>query len=225
MDGLSVLAGATAAAEAATTRVTQRIVVPGRRPPQTSAAPPSPPPTPPNIPHRTQVVRVPHGAAPGDRCEYRLPEGTVADRAELKTAARRRRAPRSSLGTRAHRSTTAPQVARHFVVPAGAQVGDLLEVSDGTARLSDARGPSASSRASSRAGTGASAATPRATLAALSTSQTARATRRAAAFPERAPPPPPPWSPAADPPWAQAPPPPPPPPQNDFAWPLGPWQG
>ena len=43
--------------------------------------------------------------------------------------------------------------------------------------------------------------------------------------PERAPPPPPPWSPAADPPWAQAPPPPPPPPQNDFAWPLGPWQG
>ena len=124
MDGLSVLAGATAAAEAATTRVTQRIVVPGRRPHQTSAAPPSP--TPPNIPHRTQVVRVPHGAAPGDRCEYRLPEGTVADRAEIKTAPRRRRAPRSSLGTRAHRSTTAPQVARHFVVPAGAQVGDLL---------------------------------------------------------------------------------------------------
>jgi|TARA_B100000683_G_scaffold239644_1_gene246279 hypothetical protein len=45
MDGLSVLAGATAAAEAAKPRVTQRIVVPGRRPPQTSAAPSSPPPT------------------------------------------------------------------------------------------------------------------------------------------------------------------------------------
>ena len=34
MDGLSVLAGATAAAEAAKPRVTQRIVVPGRRPPR-----------------------------------------------------------------------------------------------------------------------------------------------------------------------------------------------
>ena len=219
MDGLSVLAGATAAAEAATTRVTQRIVVPGRRPHQTSAAPPSP--TPPNIPHRTQVVRVPHGAAPGDRCEYRLPEGTVADRAELKTAPRRRRAPRSSLGTRAHRSTTAPQVARHFVVPAGAQVGDLLEVSDGTARLTTpaAVGVFASCSATRRVrGDAASHWKP------LDVANGARDSSRRPP-PERAPPPPPPWSPAADPPWAQAPPPPPPPPQNDFAWPLGPWQG
>ena len=223
MDGLSVLAGATAAAEAATTRVTQRIVVPGRRPPQTSAAPPSPPPTPPNIPHRTQVVRVPHGAAPGDRCEYRLPEGTVADRAELKTAPRRRRAPRSSLGTRAHRSTTAPQVARHFVVPAGAQVGDLLEVSDGTARLTT---PAAVGVFAGQQpgwywrvrGDAASHWKP------LDVANGARDSSRRPP-PERAPPPPPPWSPAADPPWAQAPPPPPPPPQNDFAWPLGPWQG
>ena len=221
MDGLSVLAGATAAAEAATTRVTQRIVVPGRRPHQTSAAPPSP--TPPNIPHRTQVVRVPHGAAPGDRCEYRLPEGTVADRAEIKTAPRRRRAPRSSLGTRAHRSTTAPQVARHFVVPAGAQVGDLLEVSDGTARLTT---PAAVGVFAGQQpgwywrvrGDAASHWKP------LDVANGARDSSRRPP-PERTPPPPPPWSPAADPPWAQAPPPPPPPPQNDFAWPLGPWQG
>ena len=194
MDGLSVLAGATAAAEAAKPRVTQRIVVPGRRPPQTSAAPPSPPPTPPNIPHRTQVVRVPHGAAPGDRCEYRLPEGTVA---------------------------------RHFVVPAGAQVGDLLEVSDGTARLTT---PAAVGVFAGQQpgwywrvrGDAAGHWKP------LDVTNGARDSSRRPP-PERAVPPPwspaadPPWSPAAAPPWAQAPPP--PPPQNDFAWPLGPWQG
>ena len=190
MDGLSVLAGATAAAEAAKPRVTQRIVVPGRRPHQTSAAPSSPPQTPPNIPHRTQVVRVPHGAAPGDRCEYRLPEGTVA---------------------------------RHFVVPAGAQFGDLLEVSDGTARLTT---PAAVGVFAGQQpgwywrvrGDAASHWKP------LDVANGARDSSRRPP-PERAPPPPPPWSPAADPPWAQAPPPPPPPPQNDFAWPLGPWQG
>ena len=223
MDGLSVLAGATAAAEAAKPRVTQRIVVPGSVPLGRPRRLRRRRRRPPNIPHRTQVVRVPHGAAPGDRCEYRLPEGTVADRAELKTAPRRRRAPRSSLGTRAHRSTTAPQVARHFVVPAGAQVGDLLEVSDGTARLTT---PAAVGVFAGQQpgwywrvrGDAASHWKP------LDVANGARDSSRRPP-PERAPPPPPPWSPAADPPWAQAPPPPPPPPQNDFAWPLGPWQG
>ena len=139
---------------------------------------------------------MPHGAAPGDRCEYRLPEGTVA---------------------------------RHFVVPAGAQVGDLLEVSDGTARLTT---PAAVGVFAGQQpgwywrvrGDAAGHWKP------LDVTNGARDSSRRPP-PERAVPPPwspaadPPWSPAADPPWAQAPPPPPPPPQNDFAWPLGPWQG